>query len=68
MRLLTHNITKCNVKGCNKNNYPLRIKAENVQKIESEFNGDFVVNMIPKIEWDALVQGARDVSFSNVLY
>lgn len=61
MRLLTHNIIKCNVKGCNKNNYPLRIKALLIKKIESEFNKEFVINMIPKLEWAALVQGARDV-------
>jgi multifunctional methyltransferase subunit TRM112 len=51
----------CNVKGCKTNNFPLRIKAIQVEKVESEFKPDFIRNLIPKIHWPALVQGAKDV-------
>lgn len=61
MRILTHNMLKCNVKNCNKDNFPLKIVSDKIETIESEFNKDFVINVLPKLEWDALVQGAKDV-------
>jgi len=65
MRILTHNMLKCNVKHCNKDNFPLKIVAQETETIESECNLDFVVNVLPKLEWDALVSGAKDVSIFN---
>lgn len=32
---------------------------------EVEFNPEFVVKMIPKLEWSALVQAAEEVNLSN---
>lgn len=32
---------------------------------EVEFNPEFVVKMIPKLEWSALVQAAEEVDLSN---
>jgi len=51
----------CNVKGCTANNFPLVIKATSVETIASEFNKDLVLNLLPKLEWTALVAGCRDV-------
>jgi hypothetical protein len=51
----------CNVKGCKINNFPLQIKAIQVEKVESEFKPDFIRSLLPKIHWPALVQGAKDV-------
>ena len=61
MRILTHNMLMCNVKGCNTNNFPLEIKATSIETIQSEFNPDLVKNLLPKLEWSALVQGCKDV-------
>jgi multifunctional methyltransferase subunit TRM112 len=61
MRLITHNMLVCNVKGCKTNNFPLRIKALQIEKIESEFKADFIRHLLPKIHWVALVQGAKDI-------
>jgi multifunctional methyltransferase subunit TRM112 len=55
----------CNVKGCKTNNFPLRIKALHVEKIESEFKIDFIRHILPKLDWAALVQGAKDVRFKT---
>jgi hypothetical protein len=54
MRLLSHNLLMCNVKNCNKNNYPLKIVVDKSQIIEKEFNKEFVLRLIPKIDWSAL--------------
>jgi multifunctional methyltransferase subunit TRM112 len=63
MRVLTHNFLMCSVRGCTSNNYPLTIKPTQVDTVESEFNADFMRNMIPKLEWNALVSSCRDVRF-----
>ena len=43
MRIVTHNMLKCNVKGV-ENGYPLRIEPEKVEIIECEYNeGNLVV-------------------------
>jgi len=53
MKLLTHNMLTCNVKGV-KNGYPLRIEAKEVANVEAEFNPIFVQNMLPKLNWKVL--------------
>ena len=61
MRLLTHNMLKCNVKGV-MNGYPLNIEATEVAVEETDFNDEFVVRMIGKLEWGAFLQAAKQVS------
>lgn len=68
MRVLTHNMLMCNVKGCNANNFPLIIRATQVENVPSSFNREFVVNVIPKLDWPALVQGAKDVRLGFVIF
>lgn len=62
MRLLTQNMIMCTVKGCNTNNFPLKINATNVQKEESEFNENFMKHMLQKLDWPAIVTACKDVS------
>lgn len=57
MRLITHNMLQCHVKGCNKDNFPLRLEEVSVDQSEDnacEFNADFIKHMMPKIDWPAL--------------
>jgi multifunctional methyltransferase subunit TRM112 len=61
VRLITHNLLACHVKGCTSNNFPLEFKDVQVVLRESEFNPDFLRGFIPKIEWTALVGAAREV-------
>lgn len=61
MRLLTHNMLKCNVKGV-KNGYPLNIDAKEVAVEETDFNEEFVQRMIPKLEWGAFLQAASQLA------
>jgi multifunctional methyltransferase subunit TRM112 len=56
MRILSHNFLCCNVKGCDKNNFPLAIFVEKSQIIECEYKNEPIVKLIPKLEWNALYQ------------
>ena len=58
MRLITHNMLKCNVKGVT-NGFPLKIEVEKSEVQETDFNAHFVKNFIPKLEWGALVEAAK---------
>lgn len=60
MKLLTHNMLKSHVKGV-KNGYPLLIRAEEVEVEETEFNPEFIVRMLPRLEWSALVTSMQQV-------
>ncbi len=62
MKLLTHNMLQCNAKGCNTNNFPLKIQASEVTKEESEFRPEFIKHILTKIDYSALVSATRDVS------
>lgn len=55
MRLITHNMLQCHVKGCNANNFPLELQEVVLEQEEAEMNEDFLRNMLTKIEYDALV-------------
>jgi multifunctional methyltransferase subunit TRM112 len=55
MRLLSHNLLMCNVKNCDKNNFPLGIYVEKSQIIECEFRVEALKKLIPKLAWPALV-------------
>ncbi len=61
VRLITHNLLACHVKGCTSNNFPLIFKDVQVELREAEFNADFLKGFMPKIEWNALVNAAREV-------
>ena len=63
VRLITHNLLACHVKGCTSNNFPLEFKDVQVEIREAEFNADFLRGFMPKIEWTALVGAARQVRF-----
>ena len=61
VRLITHNLLACHAKGCTSNNFPLIFKDAQVEVREADFNEDFLRGFMPKIDWPALVSGAREV-------
>lgn len=67
MRLLSHNLLMCNVKNCTKNNYPLKIVVDKSQVIEKEFNKEFCLRLIPKIDWAALYKTVVSVSLTKAI-
>ncbi|CAO3590094.1 unnamed protein product [Absidia cylindrospora] len=66
MRLITHNMLQCHVKDCNTNNFPLRFENAEVELIEAEYNPLFLVNMLPKLDWEALCSTAVQLGINNV--
>ncbi|KAJ7039574.1 hypothetical protein C8F04DRAFT_1085735 [Mycena alexandri] len=66
VRLITHNLLACHVKGCTSNNFPLEFKDVQVVLRESEFNPDFLRGFIPKLEWPALVGAARELGDTSL--
>ena len=62
VRLITHNLLACHVKDCNSNNFPLEFKDVQLEIREADFNPDFLRGFMPKLEWTALVNTARQVS------
>jgi multifunctional methyltransferase subunit TRM112 len=64
MRLITHNMLKCNVRGV-ENGYPLKIEAEKVEVVEVEFDADMVRSTLSKIQWLALQAAATNLSLPH---
>ncbi|XP_010916870.1 multifunctional methyltransferase subunit TRM112 homolog A [Elaeis guineensis] len=65
MRLLTHNMLSCNIKGVS-NGFPLRLEAEKWVEKEVELNADFLRGIFPKIEWKALAGAARAIGYDQL--
>ena len=61
VRLITHNLLACHAKGCTTNNFPLKLQNVTVEVREAEFNADFLRGFLPRVEWTALVDAAREV-------
>lgn len=57
MKLLTHNMLACHIKGV-QNGYPLKIEAEKVETREMDYEPDFLRHIFPRIQWAALREGA----------
>ena len=72
MRLLTHNMLRCNVKGVT-SGYPLGIevgtdaetKQPAVRVAPTEFNPEFIVRMLPKLDWGVFVNAAKQLGVEN---
>ena len=62
MKLLTHNLLQCPLSGT----YPLKIVPTNVERTETEFNQEFMVDMLPKLEYAVLFQAAADVGVEGL--
>lgn len=67
VRLITHNLLACHAKGCNANNFPLKFQNIQLEFHESEMNVDFLKSFIPKLEWRALIDTAREVEKSHTI-
>ncbi|KAI9566683.1 hypothetical protein HD554DRAFT_1086941 [Boletus coccyginus] len=66
VRLITHNLLACHAKGCTTNNFPLLLEDVQIELREQEFNPDFVKNILPRLEWRALVDAATLVGDTSL--
>ncbi len=65
MKLLTHNMLECRIKGI-ENRYPFRIDASKVETVEQDFDPDFLRHMYPRLEWPALKQAADSLGVQDL--
>jgi multifunctional methyltransferase subunit TRM112 len=66
MRLITHNMLKCNVKGV-ENGYPLLIEADGVEEVEAEnpFDVTFMRGLLQKVNLVALKSAASNLQMDT---
>lgn len=64
MKVLTLNFLTCAVKACKTNpaSYPLHPKDAELAHEDLELNATLLVNILPRIDWPALVGTAAEVS------
>ncbi|KZV95182.1 Trm112p-domain-containing protein [Exidia glandulosa HHB12029] len=61
VRLLTHNLLACHARNCTSNNFPLELRDVSVALREADYSEDFLRGFIPRLEWPALVQAAKQL-------
>ncbi|ORY98529.1 hypothetical protein BCR43DRAFT_454668 [Syncephalastrum racemosum] len=66
MRIITHNMLQCHVKNCNSNNFPLQLRDVQLEMIEAEYSPEFLANILPKLDWDALNATALQLGISSL--
>ncbi|KAI5795229.1 adoMet-dependent tRNA methyltransferase complex subunit Trm112 [Geopyxis carbonaria] len=68
MKILTTNYITCAVRTCKSvpNSFPLHYKDAEVAREEVELNPAFLTNILPRIEWGALVQTAVELGFTTL--
>ena len=64
MKLLTHNLLQS---PGTRHGYPLAIEAEKVETVETEFNPDFLVRMVEKLDYPGLVTTIATVCHRHTL-
>jgi len=57
MKLLTHNMLQCHIKGV-KNGYPFKIEAQTIENREADYDPDFLRHIFSRIQWDAFREAA----------
>ncbi|EFJ31288.1 hypothetical protein SELMODRAFT_438712 [Selaginella moellendorffii] len=65
MRLLTHNMLSCNIKGVSKG-FPLGIEVAKLETKTVEFNPQFLRHSFPKIEWKAFQEAAKTLGVNDL--
>ena len=64
MKLLTHNLLVCNVKGV-KNGYPLNLVATEVVEAEADFSPEFLQGMLERMDWERVIGGRKSTGLST---
>lgn len=69
MKFMTTNFVKCSIKTCDSttDSFPLKYQNCSLVQEEQEFNPEFIVSILDRLEWDAILKVAQDVSYSNYL-
>lgn len=68
MKFLTTNFVKCAVKSCESSiqSFPLKyLDCELVQE-ELDYNAEFIVHMLDRLDWDAVIKVAKDLGNTSL--
>jgi multifunctional methyltransferase subunit TRM112 len=68
MKILTTNFVKCAVKSCDSStsSFPLRYRECQLQQVEQDFQPEFILNILNRVEWDALLAILRDLGNTSL--
>ncbi|GAB1213935.1 Trm112p-domain-containing protein [Aspergillus terreus] len=68
MKLITANFLTCAVKGCKTSpaSFPLHFRDAELELQECDFQPDFIRNILPRIDWDALQVMASELGFPSI--
>ncbi|EDK44372.1 hypothetical protein PVL30_003386 [Lodderomyces elongisporus] len=68
MKFITTNFVKCAVKACQSStdSFPLQYKECQLVQQEQEFKPEYVLHMLDKLDWDAVVAVARDLGNDSI--
>ena len=47
------------------NGFPLKIVPTETREAEADFNAEFCVHMLPKMEWEAFVNAAKEIGIDG---
>lgn len=63
MKFLTTNFVQCAVKSCQSSSDSFPLKYEECQLVqeEQEFKPEFIVHMLEKLDWNAVISVAKDL-------
>ena len=66
MKLFTHNLLICTKRNCGVNSFPLKIQPEQVEKVTTELDPDFLISLLEseRLNWAGLVSGANDIGLA----
>lgn len=70
MKILTVNFLTCAVKTCKSSpeSFPLHFRDAELEQSDVAYNPDFVRNILPRVDWEALKVTAVEVSKTNISF
>ncbi|RGP65076.1 hypothetical protein FSPOR_7466 [Fusarium sporotrichioides] len=68
MKVLSLNFLTCAVKACksSKDSYPLHPKDAELVQDDIELNPDMIINVLPRLDWEALRMTASELGFPQL--
>ncbi|KAK2812349.1 type I protein arginine N-methyltransferase Rmt1 [Emmonsiellopsis sp. PD_5] len=68
MKVLTANFVSCAIKACKSSpaSFPLHFNDAELEQTELEFQPDFLRNILPRIDWEALRTTAKELGFPSL--
>lgn len=68
MKFLTTNFVRCAIKGCDgtENSFPLKYENCKLQLEEQEFESDFIISMLERLDWGAIIKVAADLGNTSL--